>query len=133
MVNGAKHTVKTPKNSTYRPHKKLDAWQKSIDLTVSIYELTKCLPDDEKFGLISQMRRASVSISCNIAEGAARNSKKEFKQFLYISLGSLSELDTLLVICEELKLLKSKSVEEITNKIVDLSKLISGLINYTKR
>jgi four helix bundle protein len=64
-----------------KPHKKLDAWKKAIELTVQIYKLTHELPTDEKFGLVSQMRRAAVSIASNIAEGAARRSNKEFTHF----------------------------------------------------
>jgi four helix bundle protein len=76
-----------------KPHKKLDVWQAAMKSTTVIYKLTNKFPEEEKFGLVSQMRRASISIPCNIAEGAARQGKKEFKNFQYGS-GSLSELDT---------------------------------------
>ncbi len=81
-----------------RPHKKLDLWNKAIDFVVKIYTLTEQFPKDERFGLISQLRRASVSIAANIAEGAARTTPKEFMQFLSHSQGSASEVDTELVI-----------------------------------
>ena len=74
-----------------KTHKDLDVWNKSIDLVEDIYKLTKEFPKEELYGLTNQLRRASVSISSNIAEGAARNSNKEFIQFLYIAKGSLSE------------------------------------------
>jgi four helix bundle protein len=75
-------------------HKDLDVWKRSMDLVVKVYQITKLFPDTEKYGLTSQMRRAAVSIPSNIAEGAARKGDKEFIQFLYISIGSLSELET---------------------------------------
>ena len=76
-------------------HKDLDVWKLGIDLVKEIYILTKKLPRNEQFGLVAQMRRCAISIPSNMAEGAARNSKKEYLQFLYISLGSMSELETL--------------------------------------
>jgi len=78
--------------------KDLRVWQKSIELTTDIYKLLASFPTDEKFGLISQLKRAAVSVPSNIAEGAGRNSNKEFNHFLSISLGSLFELKTQLII-----------------------------------
>ena len=75
-----------------RTHLDLDVWKKSMQIVKKIYKITSKFPDTEKYGLTNQMRRCAVSIPSNIAEGAGRNSKKEFKQFLYISLGSISEL-----------------------------------------
>lgn len=75
-----------------RPHKKLEVWKAGMKLTSSIYECVNRFPDTEKFGLTSQMKRASVSIPSNIAEGAARQTKKEFRQFLFIARGPLSKL-----------------------------------------
>jgi len=77
-----------------KPHKKLIAWQKSMDLVVLIYEITKNFPKEETYGLISQMRRAAVSAPSNIAEGAADRSTEQFKNFLSIAVGSLNELST---------------------------------------
>ena len=85
-----------------RPHKNLIVWKDSIEFVQFIYKLTNKFPDTEKFGLISQLNRASVSVPTNISEGAARNTKKEFIQFLFISSGSLSEVDTLLTISSKL-------------------------------
>ena len=78
--------------------KDLRVWQKSIQLTTDIYKLLASFPTDEKFGLISQLKRSAVSVPSNIAEGAGRNSNKEFNHFLSISLGSLFELKTQLII-----------------------------------
>ena len=116
-----------------RPHKNLDAWKKSIELTVKIYQLTEKLPKGEKFGLVSQMRRAAVSVASNIAEGAAKNTKKEFVQFLYTAQGSLSELDTQVVICKELGYFSEAEVNLLNNEIETESKLISGLIKFLKK
>jgi len=83
-------------------HRKLSVWQKAIELTEHVYIFTQLLPEDERFGLISQMRRCSVSVPSNIAEGASRHSDKEFLRFLNISKGSLAELETQLILCSRL-------------------------------
>src|SRR5687767_7906170 len=85
-----------------RPHQKLDLWRRAIEFVLAIYKLTERFPKEEKFGLTSQMRRASVSIAANISEGAARTSVKEFMQFLSHSQGSASEVDTELIIATRL-------------------------------
>jgi four helix bundle protein len=111
-------------------HKDLDVWKKSIGLVKDIYKLTDYIPECEKFGLTSQIRRAVVSIPSNIAEGSARNGDKEFVQFLYISLGSLSEVETQLIIAKELGYL-----EDIDNDLIRLEqvkKMILGLVKYLK-
>jgi len=109
-------------------HKDLEVWKKSMDLVEDIYALSKFFPDDEKFGLTNQIRRASVSIPSNISEGAARKSDKEFIQFLYIALGSLSELETQYLIAVRLKYIIEN--KEIENKINEVKKMIVGLRNY---
>ena len=112
-----------------RTHLDLDVWKKSIQFVKKIYEITSKFPDTEKYGLTNQMRRCAVSIPSNIAEGAGRNSKKEFKQFLYISLGSISEIETQLIISTELSYLKDKSLLEELNEI---RKMLFGLIKSIK-
>jgi len=111
-----------------RPHRKLIAWQQSVELVKKIYVITKSFPETEKFGLISQLRRAAVSISCNIAEGAARDTKKEFKRFLRISSGSSSEVDTLLFISKELGFLNEGDFSNSETLNERVSALIGGLI-----
>ena len=83
-----------------RTHEDLEVWKQAVSLSVSIYKITASFPSDEKFGLTSQMRRAAVSIASNIAEGAARHSRREFVQFLAISAGSASEINTQLIIAK---------------------------------
>lgn len=83
-------------------YKELEIWKRFINLTVSVYELTKEFPSEEKFGLTGQLKRAVVSVASNIAEGAGRNSNKEFNQFLGIAMGSILEVETQLIIAEKL-------------------------------
>ena len=111
-------------------HKNLDSWRKSISLVKKIYKVTEQMPDSEKYGLTTQMRRAAVSITSNIAEGAARDSDKEFIQFLYYSLGSIAELETHLKISQELGFLTIP--DEIENDLQRSRQLILGLIRYLK-
>jgi four helix bundle protein len=114
-------------------HKDLDIWKEGIDLIEKIYKITNKLPENEKYGLISQMQRSSVSVPTNIAEGAARQSKKEFIQFLYISLGSLSELETLLIIALKLNYLSEAIFDEISETIEKLRRMILNFIKYQKK
>lgn len=102
---------------------KLRIWVKSIELTNKVYKLTKRFPDEEKFGLISQIRRCSVSISSNIAEGAGRESVKEFKYFLSIANGSSFELYTQLIIALELNYIEKKDFEIIVDNIDEIQKM----------
>jgi len=111
-----------------KPHKKLDAWQTAMKSTTMIYKLTNKFPEEEKFGLVSQMRRASISIPCNIAEGAARQGKKEFKNFLSMAQGSLSELDTQLELAILLGYLSTEDLREVWDHLLRIDKMLSGLI-----
>jgi four helix bundle protein len=111
-----------------KPHKRLNCWQNSFALVKDLYVLTDSFPNSEKFGLTSQIRRAAVSVPVNIAEGSARKSNKEFLQFLYISLGSLTELDTLILLSKELGFINSKPCEDCILKLDNIGKLLYGLI-----
>lgn len=113
-------------------HKDLDVWKEGIGLVTDIYKLTSLLPDSEKFGMASQMRRAAISIPSNIAEGAGRNSDKELIQFLYISLGSLEELETQMIIGSNLYYFKANDLDPLYLEIIHLRKLLIGLIKYLK-
>jgi len=101
----------------------LKIWQKSMKLTKLVYEVVAMLPSDEKYGLISQIKRSSVSIPSNIAEGAGRNSNKEFKHFLSIANGSAYELQTQLTLTVELNLISKEKVQPVINLIVEVQKM----------
>jgi four helix bundle protein len=103
--------------------KELKIWNKAIDLTVDVYKATASFPSEEKYGLISQSRRAAVSIPSNIAEGAGRNSNKEFANFLGIANGSSYELQTQLVISNKLELLKDDLLDNLLQQIDELQKM----------
>lgn len=107
--------------------KKLKVWKRAIDFSVSIYELTENFPSEEKFGLTNQLRRAAVSISSNIAEGAGRNSKKEFNHFLGYSGGSSCEVETQLIIAEKLKYISKIELENSSKEINEIRSMIFGL------
>ncbi len=117
-----------------KPHKKLDVWQGAMKAAQMVYNLTRAFPEEEKFGLISQMRRAAVSIPSNIAEGAARQGGKEFRNFLSMAQGSLSELDTQLELAVLLGFVSNANLDEITGQLLRIDKMLSGLIrSLTKR
>ena len=111
--------------SSYR---ELIVWQKSIDLTEKIYSVTRDYPAEEKFGIISQMRRAAASIPANIAEGQARMTRGEFLQSLGIARGSLAELETFLVLSDRLGFLTTTLSETILNDCVEISKMLNSLM-----
>lgn len=110
-----------------KPHQKLDVWKRAINFVEQIYKITSSFPSDERFGLTSQMRRAAVSIPSNVAEGAARNSYKEFINFLHISQGSIAELETQLIISKNLLFLEPQTEEALLKELVEISRMIIGL------
>lgn len=111
-----------------RRHYQLRVWQDAIALVKAIYGLSHQLPKEELFGLSSQLRRAAVSVAANIAEGAARSSSKEFAHFLTIARGSLSELDTLLIICIEIGYFEAATLEPFQKQVHALLGGIGSLI-----
>jgi four helix bundle protein len=115
--------------SEIKTHKDLEAWKEAMALAKGIYELTKDFPKEETYGLVSQIRRAAVSIPSNLAEGAGRNSNKEFIQYLHVSLGSLAELETQLLLLRDLGYSQSEGINERVERV---RKLLLGLIKYLK-
>ncbi len=113
-----------------KAHKRLDVWLEAISLVKMVYLETQNMPIDELYGLTSQMRRAAVSIPSNIAEGAARKGGKESAQFFNIARGSISELDTQIILCTELKLLGPSAVSHLTSTLEKVDSLLNGLIRY---
>ena len=132
-ISNSQFTVPRLQFTIMRPHEKLDVYNLSFQLAKEIYKVTLDFPKDEMYGLISQMRRAAISIPSNIAEGAGRNSKAEFLQFLYIARGSLCELETQIKISKELRYVDEKRYEHILKQIEDIFKTLSGLISSLKR
>lgn len=108
--------------------KDLRIWQKGIEIVEDSYRLTKTFPKEEAYGLTSQIRRASVSIPSNIAEGFKRYHNKEYKQFLFIALGSLAELETQLIIAKKLNFIDQQDLQDVFVKIDYLSRMISVLM-----
>lgn len=107
-------------------HKDLKVWQESMALVENIYQITKSFPSNEQFGLVAQMRRCAISIPSNIAEGAGRKGSKEFVRFLYISMGSLSELETQFEISRRLNYVANEL--EVVETIVYIRRMLSNLI-----
>jgi len=116
-----------------RPHEKLDVWKRSIDFVVTVYKMTESFPRDERFGLISQIRRAAVSVAANIAEGAGRHTSKEFKYFLSNAQGSVSELATELLIAQRLGYLKIEAFDIGNMELTSIGRMIFGLSRSLSR
>lgn len=109
-------------------YKDLEIWQQGMQVTVQIYTITKEFPTEEKFGLVSQMRRCAVSIPSNIAEGSARTTYREFIRFIDIALGSLSELETQLILAKRLQYI----TDDMEEPIQQLKKQINSYKRYLK-
>jgi four helix bundle protein len=115
-----------------KTHKELDVWQVSVELAKEVYQVTRGFPKDEQFGLVAQMRRSAVSIPSNIAEGAARQGTKEFIQFLYVAVGSASELDTQLEIARAIGAFQPAQREQTQKGVVRVTMMLRGLIRSLK-
>jgi four helix bundle protein len=111
-----------------RNYRDLIAWTKAFDLALTIYRETAYFPTEEKYGITSQLPRAAVSISSNIAEGEGRRSKAEFRHFLFIALGSLKESETQILICKALGYLKPNMADKVMTMAAEVNRLIHGLI-----
>ena len=109
--------------------KNLKVWQKAVDLAVNVYEMTKFFPSEERFGITSQMRRSSVAIPSNIAEGTARNSSKAFANCLDISLGESFELETQVIIANRVGILNEETFSRFNNELSEVQKMIIGFKN----
>lgn len=109
-------------------YKEFKVWKRSIALNVFIYECTRSFPVEEKFGLVSQMRRSAISIPSNIAEGSGRRTDKDFAHFLSIAHGSICELESQLFISLELKFISKEDFEKIINELKEIQKMLYVLI-----
>jgi len=110
----------------------LKIWQKGMDLVIQVYKLSEKLPNEEKYGLKSQITRAAISIPSNIAEGSSRSSDKEFKHFLEVSLGSAFELETQLLIIKKLNMINNDNIEPVLNALQEEQKMINTFIQRLK-
>jgi four helix bundle protein len=115
-----------------RPHERLEVWQTAVDFVVTIYKETEGFPKEEKFGLTSQIRRAAVSVAANIAEGAGRDSAKEFGHFLSNAQGSVSEIATELLIAHRLSFLKTGVYEGLSATLDSIGRMIVGLSRHLR-
>lgn len=110
------------------PYQELFVWKKAITFSISIYGITKKFPDDEKFGLISQMRRAAVSIPSNIAEGSKRGTVKDYAAFLRIAHGSGAELETQLIIGKELDYIDEATFTSLKSDLNEIMKMLGSIL-----
>ena len=125
--------MESEKASNVRSFRDLVVWQKGIQLAKEIYTLTGVFPQQENFGLVSQLRRAAVSVPSNIAEGQARQHSADFTRFLYISLGSLAEIETQLILSLELGFLQPTKTEPAESLIQEIRRMLYGLIKNLPR
>ncbi len=116
-----------------RPHEKLEVWETSVDLVVEVYKETEAFPKEGRFGLTSQIRRAAVSVPANIAEGAGRQSSREFANFLSNAQGSSSELATELLIARRLGYLREEPYLHMRSRLDSVGRMIVGLSRHVKR
>ena len=114
-------------NQTFKSYRDLDVWKKSLELVKEIYKTTNGFPSEEKFGLVNQMPRAAVSIPSNIAEGHARLATGEFMRFISISLGSVAELETQLILSKELHFIDKPILEKFLLLLDEIGKMLRGL------
>ena len=116
-----------------KSYRDLIVWQKSMSWVTIVYSLTSKIPESEKFGLISQIRRSSVAIPSNIAEGCGRQGANETIHFLHISRGSLFELETQLYLASDLGFLQDKELKLVLIQVTSCKKLLNGFINYYRK
>jgi len=119
--------------SSRKKYKKLKVWQESHKLTLEVYRITAIFPKEELYGLISQMRRAAISVVANIVEGQSRHGEKEFLKFLYIASASLAELEYYFDLSLDLKYINKRTFDKIDNQRLLVGKLLQGLILSLKK
>ncbi len=117
------------KSNSYRD---LEVWKKAVDLAKIIYEVTNGFPDKTAFTLMHQLRRSAISLPSNIAEGQARRSAKEFRYFLNITLGSIAELETQIIIAKEVNLITEAIQDNLLHKTDEITRMVKGLLNHLK-
>ena len=116
-----------------KSYKDLDIWKRSVELVKDIYLITKDFPKTETYALVDQIRRAALSIPSNIAEGHARQHRREFQQFLFIAIGSIAELETQLIIADKLGYLKKENLNQFLTEMDIIGKMTRGLIKKLQK
>lgn len=120
--------MKESQKAPIRSYRDLNVWQKAMDLTVRTYEITRRFPSEEKYGLVSQMRRAAASVPANIAEGQTRRSNKEFLQMIGIARGSLAELETFVTLSDRLELIQGETGDSLLEECAEIHRMVNGLM-----
>ena len=108
--------------------KELQVWQKAHQLTLLLYKITNSFPADEKYGLVSQIKRSASSIAANIAEGCGRSGDAELARYLQIAMGSASELEYHILLVHDLKIIETSNYEELANEVVEIKKMLASFI-----
>ncbi|CAD2252857.1 four helix bundle protein [Xanthomonas arboricola] len=121
------------RESAKRPHERLEAWRDSMELVEMIYRFTEIFPEQERYGLTAQLRRAAISVSSNIAEGAARRSTPDYARFLSIARGSLSELDTQVQIAGRLGYSNTEDEDIVSQQVDQVFAKLTALMNALRR
>ena len=116
-----------------KSYRDLDVWQRSLSLVSEVYLVSRRLPSDERFGLTSQMRRASVSVTCNIAEGYGRSTRGEYLNHLSIARGSLFEVEALCDVCQTLSLLRSEDLTTVRGHLIHVRRKLRSLIGALRK
>jgi four helix bundle protein len=116
-----------------RGHRSLVAWQKAMELVTEIYRITRDFPKDELYGLVSQLRRAAVSVPSNLAEGYGRNSRNEFHQFVGVARGSLAEVETQIEIAKNLHYISEESCSELLSRVDEVGRVLTGLRTWSEK
>jgi four helix bundle protein len=114
-------------------HRGLNAWKHSIDLAVSVTQVTARFPHDERYGLSAQLRRAAVSVPANISEGSGHPSRAARRNYIYIARASLNEVETLLVIAERVGYLSFEEAQALHSRVGDVARLLGGLVRWLKQ
>ncbi len=114
-------------------YRDLIAWQKAMQLTKKIYQITATFPNEERYGLTQQMRRAAVSVPSNIAEGRGRRTRDDYRHFLVAARGSLFELETQLLLSADLGFAPLGMISQTTNELAEVARLLNGLLRYLTR
>lgn len=114
-------------SNTFKSYRDLEVWQRSMKLAKRVYQVTQKFPTDERFGLTNQLRRASVSVPSNLAEGHARFGAGEFARFISIAMGSVAEIETQILLSADLAYLKAEASDELLSELETIGKMLRGL------